>query len=84
MVALAPRLLSIFFLILIVYYSFAIIGLEFFAGQVHKGCCNSSWYGVQYYYSAATSQAGFVNNTVTPLVYFLNNFDNILRSYGEI
>ncbi len=83
MVALAPRLLSIFFLVLIIYYAFAIVGLEFFAGRVHQGCCNTSWYGVKLYYSESIQPLGFLNNTDTPYVYYLNSFDNILRSYGE-
>ena len=49
MVALAPRLLSIFILILIIYYSFAIIGLEFFSFKVSRGCCNESTYGISLY-----------------------------------
>ena len=77
MVALAPRLLSIFFLILTIYYAFAIVGLECFSFKVSQGCCNESWYDVQMYYS------GFVNASNSPNVYYLNNFNNILSSYGE-
>ena len=73
MVAQASRLLSVFILIFIIYYAFAIVGMEFFAYRVYEGCCNTSWYGVQAYYSGG-------NNTGT---YYLANFNNILRSYGE-
>ena len=82
--ALAPRLLNVFFLILIIYYAFAIVGMEFLYDRVSKGCCNSSWYGVDLYYSAEVDPPHSLNDTNTPYVYYLNNFDNILRSYGEI
>lgn len=82
MVALTPRLLSIFILILIIYYAFAIVGLEFFSFQVSKGCCNESWYGVQLFYSAAADSAN-ATDVDSPYVYYLNNFNNILSSYGE-
>ncbi len=77
---LAPRLISISFLVLIIFYVFAIIGLEFLSGLVHPGCCNSSWYDAGRYYSGRIDHG--LNDTNTVNVYFLNNFDNILRSYG--
>ena len=76
MVDLAPRLLSVFVLILIIYYCFAIIGMEFLYGKVEQGCCIDALYSVGDYFkdnSSVTSQN----------VYYLNNFDNILQSYGK-
>lgn len=83
MIALTPRLLSVFFLILIIYYAFAIVGLEFFAFKVHPGCCNESWYDVTKYYSQNVHPPNSLNDTDTPFVYYLISFDNILRSYGK-
>lgn len=80
MISLVPRLLSVFFLILIIYYAFAIIGLEFFAHKVYPGCCNESWYGADLYYSVSPESANFTHSAY---VYYLNNFNNILRSYGK-
>lgn len=82
MVALAPRLLSIFFLMLTIYYAFAIVGLEFFSFKVSQGCCNESWYRVQMFY-ADSDFANGTNDIDSPNVYYLNNFNNILSSYGE-
>jgi hypothetical protein len=83
-VSLTPRLLSIFFLILIIYYAFAIVGMECFSFKVSQGCCNDSWYSIDIYYSAS---AGF-SNTSTDVdssnIYYLNSFNTILSSYGEL
>lgn len=84
MLALTPRLLSVFFLICIIYYAFSIVGMEFLYDRVRQGCCNTSWYGVDLYYSARVEPPNSVNDTNTPYVFYLNNFDNILRSYGMV
>ena len=34
-----PRIFSVFLLFLIVYYFFAVIGMQTFNGEVFKGCC---------------------------------------------
>ena len=76
MIDLVPRLLSVLVLILIIYYCFAIIGMEFLNGKVEQGCCTDALYSVGDYYkdnSSVTSQN----------VYYLINFDNILYSYGK-
>ena len=39
---------------------------------------NTSWYGVGIYFSGNNT-----NESNTANVYYLNNFNNILRSYGE-
>lgn len=83
LIELRPRFVSLFILFMIIYYAFAIIGLEFFAFKVEQGCCNTSWYHVGEFYSAKVDPPGALNDTNTPKVYYLNNFDNILRSYGE-
>jgi len=74
---LVPRLLSITVLIIVIYYSFAIIGMEFFSGKVREGCCTAAKYRVSEYY------ADRINSSNSSNVYYLNNFDNILRSYGN-
>ena len=81
MLTIVPRLLSIFILIFIIYYTFAIIGLEFFSFKVVKDCCNESRYGVSLYYSGTLEPS--LNSTSSPFVYYLNTFDHILRSYGK-
>ncbi|XP_064391757.1 two pore channel protein 1-like isoform X2 [Halichondria panicea] len=72
--SLSQRLISVGLLLLIVYYAFAIIGMEFFSEAVFEGCCNESMYGVGEYYSGN-------NSTFTAKVYYVLNFDNIFRSY---
>jgi two pore calcium channel protein 1 len=74
LVVLTPRLISVFFLLLIIYYFFAILGMEVFQGRVSEGCCSNASYNVGDYY------AGSQNDTTTN-VYYLNNFDDLLRSY---
>lgn len=83
MVALTPRLLSVCILIIIIYYAFSIIGMEFLYDTVRQGCCNSSWYDAELYYSGIMDSHLSPNDTNTPYVFYLNNFDNIYRSYGE-
>jgi len=38
---LMPRILSVFILFLILYYFFAVIGMESFSQKIHRGCCKS-------------------------------------------
>ncbi|XP_065889561.1 two pore channel protein 1-like isoform X2 [Dysidea avara] len=66
---LTPRIISIVILLILVYYFYAIIGMEIFSGDVYEGCCNTSS-GVQDYYTGNGSN-----------VYYLNNFDSISQSY---
>ena len=79
-IELTPRLLSVMLLLVIIYYAFAITGMEFLFDKVHQGCCNTSWYEVRTYYSEAVSGP---DDTDTVLTYYLNNFNNILKSYGK-
>ena len=81
MVDLAPRLLSVLVLILIIYYCFAIIGMEFLYGKVEQGCCTDALYGVGGYFKDSINITD--NSSPSQNVYYLNNFDNILRSYGK-
>jgi two pore calcium channel protein 1 len=67
---------SVSLLLIIIFYFFAIVGMEAFQYQVTEGCCVNASYSVGQYY------AGSLNSSVpNPAVYYLNNFDNILRSY---
>eukprot|EP00039_Didymoeca_costata_P003861 m.70170 g.70170 ORF g.70170 m.70170 type:complete len:884 (+) comp12111_c0_seq2:340-2991(+) len=68
---LLPQLLSFVVALALVFYTFAIIGMEQFGGTVHKGCCGSSYYGG--YDANSTSTAADL--------YYLNNFDTIFSSY---
>ena len=36
---LLPRILSVFILFLILYYFFAVIGMEAFSYKIYQGCC---------------------------------------------
>ena len=79
-----------------IYYFFAIIGMEMFGDKgVFQGCCNTSWYGVGQYYAGPQASQQDVNSPpngtadATPQpsggnFYYLNNFQNILRSYGML
>ncbi|XP_065190162.1 two pore channel protein 1-like [Sycon ciliatum] len=66
---LLPRMANVGLLLIVFFYFFAIIGMEFFPFKVSPGCCVNS--SVSTYYSVGP-------NTV---FYYLNSFDNILRSY---
>ena len=58
--------LSFFFLVLVaVYYSFAIVGMEAFGGVVQLGCCNSTYFD-------GSDPNG---------LYYLNNFDDLTTTY---
>ncbi len=78
MVDLAPQLISVLVLILIIYYCFAIIGMEFLFQKVGPGCCSDALYNVGDYFKNSSD----IGNSTLPS-YYLNNFNNILRSYGE-
>jgi len=80
LVELIPRLISVFVLILIIYYSFAIIGMEFFFNKVEQGCCKDAPYRVGEFYK--NSIDNFTYDRPSERIYYLNNFDNILLSYG--
>ncbi|XP_035299166.1 two pore calcium channel protein 1 isoform X2 [Cricetulus griseus] len=78
MFELLPRMASLGLTLLIFYYSFAIVGMEFFNGRLYRNCCNSSTVADAY---------RFINHTVDNKTkiedgyYYLNNFDNILNSF---
>ncbi|XP_066018881.1 two pore channel protein 1 isoform X2 [Pocillopora verrucosa] len=63
---LLPRMARVAVVILLMYYSFGIIGIECFSGLELKDCCvNTSWEG-EY------KEGGY---------YYLNNFNDLLHSY---
>lgn len=78
MFELLPRMASLGLTLLTFYYSFAIVGMEFFSGRLSPNCCNSSTVADAY---------RFINHTVGNKTkveegyYYLNNFDNILNSF---
>ncbi|EHA97660.1 Two pore calcium channel protein 1 [Heterocephalus glaber] len=78
MFELLPRMASLGLTLLIFYYSFAIVGMEFFCGLLYPNCCNTSTVADAY---------RWLNHTVGDKTvveegyYYLNNFDNILNSF---
>ncbi|XP_063059065.1 two pore channel protein 1 isoform X2 [Engraulis encrasicolus] len=73
-----PRMASLGLTLIIFYYSFAIVGMEFFAGVIQPNCCNESTVAESYRYLNTTVG----NRTVLQDgYYYLNNFDNILSSF---
>uniref|UniRef100_A0A3Q0SSZ9 Voltage-dependent calcium channel protein TPC1 n=1 Tax=Amphilophus citrinellus TaxID=61819 RepID=A0A3Q0SSZ9_AMPCI len=63
--------------LIIFYYSFAIVGMEFFADVVYPNCCTST---VADSYRLINTTQG--NKTVLEEgYYYLNNFNNILSSF---
>ncbi|XP_063769368.1 two pore channel protein 1 isoform X1 [Pseudophryne corroboree] len=78
MFELLPRMASLGLTLLIFYYSFSIVGMEFFSGVLTPNCCNTSTVAESY---------RFLNHTVGNQTqteqgyYYLNNFDNILISF---
>uniref|UniRef100_A0A1A7X5A2 Two pore segment channel 1 n=1 Tax=Iconisemion striatum TaxID=60296 RepID=A0A1A7X5A2_9TELE len=81
MFELFPRMASLGLTLIIFYYSFAIVGMEFFADVVYPNCCNTST--VANSYRQINNTEG--NRTVLEEgYYYLNNFNNILSSFGNI
>ncbi|XP_069817522.1 two pore channel protein 1 isoform X1 [Dendropsophus ebraccatus] len=78
MLELLPRMASLGLTLLIFYYSFSIVGMEFFSGVLFPNCCNTSTVAESY---------RLLNHTVGNKTqiedgyYYLNNFDNILISF---
>ncbi|KAM9393407.1 two pore channel protein 1 isoform 2-T2 [Pholidichthys leucotaenia] len=78
MFELFPRMASLGLTLIIFYYSFAIVGMEFFADVVYPNCCNTSTVAESYRQSNVTVG----NKTVLEEgYYYLNNFNNILSSF---
>ncbi|KAI7813647.1 putative two pore calcium channel protein 1 [Triplophysa rosa] len=78
MFELFPRMASLGLTLIIFYYSFAIVGMEFFADVVYPNCCNTST--VANAYRQINETIG--NRTVLQEgYYYLNNFNNILSSF---
>uniref|UniRef100_A0A9L0SZ09 Two pore segment channel 1 n=1 Tax=Equus caballus TaxID=9796 RepID=A0A9L0SZ09_HORSE len=78
MFELLPRMASLGLTLLIFYYSFAIVGMEFFCGILYPNCCNTSTVADAYRWLSHTEG----NSTaVEEGYYYLNNFDNILNSF---
>uniref|UniRef100_A0A2K5EN79 Voltage-dependent calcium channel protein TPC1 n=1 Tax=Aotus nancymaae TaxID=37293 RepID=A0A2K5EN79_AOTNA len=78
MFELLPRMASLGLTLLIFYYSFAIVGMEFFCGILFPNCCNTSTVADAYHWRNHTVG----NRTVVEEgYYYLNNFDNILNSF---
>lgn len=74
MVILIKRFASVSLVVLIVYYSFAIVGMELFSDLDLRDCCK----GTEFEGNFRTGQNG------TDIgYYFLNNFENIFISYGR-
>ncbi|CAG5922819.1 unnamed protein product [Menidia menidia] len=78
MFELFPRMASLGLTLIIFYYSFAIVGMEFFADVIYPNCCNTSTVADSYKLINDTS----ANKTVLEDgYYYLNNFNNILSSF---
>ncbi|XP_041854911.1 two pore calcium channel protein 1 isoform X2 [Melanotaenia boesemani] len=78
MFELFPRMASLGLTLIIFYYSFAIVGMEFFANVVYPNCCNTSTVADSYRQINIT----YGNKTVLEEgYYYLNNFNNILSSF---
>uniref|UniRef100_A0A2R5L484 Putative two pore calcium channel protein n=1 Tax=Ornithodoros turicata TaxID=34597 RepID=A0A2R5L484_9ACAR len=69
---LMPRFTSVSLVLIIVYYFFAIIGIECFAGYRMEDCCRNTTVELYYATSSNSSGAGY---------YYLTNFDNIVNGY---
>nr|KAI8738376.1 two pore calcium channel protein 1-like [Biomphalaria glabrata] len=65
------KLMSLAICIIIVYYFYAIIGMEFFLDTDLKDCCQNTSVESAYAYKNGTAATGY---------YYMNNFDNIFVS----
>ncbi|XP_068750292.1 two pore channel protein 1-like [Montipora capricornis] len=61
-----PRMLRVALVVILVCYSFGIIGIECFSGLELKNCCPNTSFGNEY------EEGGY---------YYLNNFNDLLHSY---
>ena len=73
MFILLKRFISVFIVVLIVYYLFAIIGMEFFSDIDLTDCCKGT--ELEPYFRSG-------KDGLPPGFYYLNNFDNLLISFG--
>ncbi|XP_066600553.1 two pore calcium channel protein 1-like [Prorops nasuta] len=73
LVILSPLMMSTAIVMLVLYYFFAIIGMELFAGHDMRNCCKNTTVEDFYKYSA--------NETTALGYYYLNTFDNLIASY---
>lgn len=65
MIVLLPRMFRVALAIILLYYSFGIIGMECFSGLKLKDCCKNTSYEEEY-------RDGY---------YYLNSFDDLLHSF---
>ncbi|XP_058791332.1 two pore calcium channel protein 1-like [Phymastichus coffea] len=72
LVLLSPQMCSTAIVMLVLYYFFAIIGMELFAGYDMKNCCRNTTVEDFYKYSA--------NESTSLGYYYLNTFDNLMAS----
>ncbi|XP_033207244.1 two pore calcium channel protein 1-like isoform X2 [Belonocnema kinseyi] len=72
LVILTPLMCSAAIVMLVLYYFFAIIGMELFAGYDMRNCCKNTTVEDFYKYS--------VNETTSLGYYYLNTFDNLVAS----
>uniref|UniRef100_UPI00398F10A7 two pore channel protein 1 isoform X4 n=1 Tax=Pristiophorus japonicus TaxID=55135 RepID=UPI00398F10A7 len=77
MFELLPRMASLGLTLMIFYYSFAIVGMEFFGDVLYPNCCNNSMVADFYRWENRT----IGDRTVIQGYYSLNNFNNILTSF---
>ncbi|XP_029823092.2 two pore calcium channel protein 1 isoform X1 [Ixodes scapularis] len=68
---LMPRFLSVGLVLIVVYYFFAIIGIEVFSGYQMEDCCKNTT--VEVYFATNTSSG--------PGYFYLMNFQNVAYSY---
>jgi two pore calcium channel protein 1 len=76
MFTLFHRLLSVCLVLFVMYYFFAIIGMEVFSGKLFVGCCENALFNIGDMYSSDGRDPSSTK------VYWLNNFDNIYQSYS--
>ncbi|XP_015608738.1 two pore calcium channel protein 1 isoform X2 [Cephus cinctus] len=72
LVILSPLMCSTAIVMLVLYYFFAIIGMELFAGYDMRNCCQNTTVEDFYKYSA--------NGSTSLGYYYLNTFDNLMAS----
>jgi len=72
MLILIKRFMSVTIVVLIVLYSFAILGMELFSDYDLRDCCQESEYAANFRTGKNDTENGY---------YYLNNFENVLISY---
>ncbi|XP_062501311.1 two pore channel protein 1-like [Corticium candelabrum] len=76
--AVMHRMMAVALVILLMFYTLSVVGMDFFASKVYRGCCQN--------YTRQGFDVGvyFLGDRNSTNQYYLNNFDSIFESYVSL